>query len=169
MYDCDQTRMTKLRKYNTKSQKLNTEQVRQLYNDLMDGMTQSAAARKWDLSVIQVGRIARGESRANETGARQAPIPNFNRQFTEEEIAAGERALIDRLAQAAAEPPRVDAVAEFRAAAAAKRKAPSLYNDPPPSVPGEAEGSGLDRLQREIAQADPLAGLMDDSDKPTGD
>ena len=125
-------------------------------------------AREFGLSVVQVGRITRGESRGKETGASAANQRPSEIQITQADIDESLAKLAIKMGQ---QPTAVkkDAVAEFRAAAAAKRKAPSLYNDPPPSVPGEAEGSGLDRLQREIAQADPLDSLMNDVDKPTGD
>ncbi len=73
--------MTRMGRYNTKSAKLNTLQVKEMYNRLKNGeLTQGAAALEYGLGVIQVGRIARGESRANETGARSNAIPNFNTQ-----------------------------------------------------------------------------------------
>lgn len=146
----------KLRKYNTKSQKLTTEQVRQLFNELSDGMTQGAAARKWGLSVIQVGRIARGESRAAETGAGAAPVPNFNRQFDSDEIAASQAKMLAMLEGQPTTETKVDAVEAFRAAARAKREA------------GEPTGIGLERLQRESAsKLDEL--MTDDKQQETKD
>lgn len=70
--------MSKARQYNTKSAKLSTLQVREMYDRLAAGETQGSLAREYGLSVVQVGRIARGESRAQETGARENVIPNFN-------------------------------------------------------------------------------------------
>ncbi len=67
-----------MRKFNTKAMKLSTTQVQQLYDRLLQGETQGSLAREYRISVVQVGRIARGESRANETGANTQPVPNFN-------------------------------------------------------------------------------------------
>src|SRR5271165_515894 len=80
--------MPKMRAFNSKAQKLTTGQVREMYAELMEGATQSSCARKWGLSVIQVGRIARGESRASETGANESPVPNFNIEHRPQDIDA---------------------------------------------------------------------------------
>jgi hypothetical protein len=66
----------KMRQFNTRAQKLSTVQVKELYNRLLEGETQGSLAREYGLSVVQVGRIARGESRAQETGAGGNPVPN---------------------------------------------------------------------------------------------
>ena len=70
--------MSKLQPRNTRAAKLTDWQVREMYQELLDGATQGACARKWGISVIQVGRIARGEARAYATGALDNPVPNFN-------------------------------------------------------------------------------------------
>jgi hypothetical protein len=46
-----------------------------MYQRLLEGETQGSLAREYGISVIQVGRIARGESRAKETGAYDNPVP----------------------------------------------------------------------------------------------
>lgn len=63
--------MAKVRTYNTRSAKLTTAAVRELFQRLQEGETQGSLAREYGLSVVQVGRIARGESRAKETGAAE--------------------------------------------------------------------------------------------------
>jgi hypothetical protein len=65
-----------MRKFNTKAMKLSTSQVRQMYDRLLEGETQGSLAREYGVSVVQVGRIARGESRAMETGAHEKPVPD---------------------------------------------------------------------------------------------
>jgi hypothetical protein len=127
--------MAKMRKFNTKSAKLNTPQVQELYARLCEGETQGSLAREYGLSVIQVGRIARGESRAQETGANGAPVPNHNFQATQGEVdasAARVLALLDK-------PPTAG-------------KATSLYEDPPPEDPAERfmDRSALQRLTGDI-------------------
>src|SRR5271166_5773964 len=98
--------MAKMRAYNTKSMKLNTVQVKEMYNRLKNGeLTQGAAALEYGLGVIQVGRIARGESRANETGARVNPIPNFNAQQLSGDAEASLAKLRAIMDQPAAVPP----------------------------------------------------------------
>src|SRR5271166_866664 len=102
----------KMRKYNTKSMKIGSEQVREMYNRLLNGeLTQGQAAQIYGLGVIQVGRIARGESRAAETGARENPVPNFNIQVRPEDVAASVEKLNARMGG----------------------QPPSLYSSPPPT------------------------------------
>ena len=116
----------KMRKYNTKSMKVDSVRVKEMYNRLKAGeLSQGDAAREYGLGVIQVGRIARGESRAHETGALEDPVPNFNLQSHPDDIAAG----------------------QLRLKALLDKPAPKLYEDPPPEIPGEATGEGLNRLE----------------------
>jgi hypothetical protein len=90
--------MALMRKYNTKSAKLTTSQVQEMYGRLKNGeLTQGEAARLYGLGVIQVGRIARGESRAQETGAHSDPIPNFNLQTRPEDVQASGEEMLKRL------------------------------------------------------------------------
>jgi hypothetical protein len=88
--------MPKMRKFNSKAQKLSTPRVKEMYERLLEGETQGAMAREYGLSVIQVGRIARGESRAQETGA-QGPLPS-RQEMTEVDYEASAREVLSRLA-----------------------------------------------------------------------
>jgi hypothetical protein len=109
----------KARRYNTKSMKVGTEKVREMYNRLRAGeITQGQAALEYGLGVIQVGRIARGESRAAETGAHENPVPNFNLQIRPEDVEASMVRLRERLEGGAGTAPV---------------KPPSLYDSPPPT------------------------------------
>jgi hypothetical protein len=123
----------KARKYNTKSMKVGTEKVREMYNRLQAGeLTQGEAALIYGLGVIQVGRIARGESRAAETGARENPVPNFNLQVRPEE------------AEASAQ--------RYRERFMTEKAAPSLYDSPPPTADEDNSVAerAIDRLNDEL-------------------
>jgi hypothetical protein len=128
-----------MRQYNTKSAKLSLAQVREMYGRLRrHEMTQGEAALEYGLSVIQVGRIARGESRAQETGARDDRIPNLNQIANMESAAeASAREFKRRFGGEEAQ---------------ADKPAPSLYNDPPPPGYDDADPSAADRLTTDIAQ-----------------
>lgn len=89
--------MAKARKFNTKAMKISTARVKELYDRLLEGETQGSLAREYGLSVVQVGRIARGESRAAETGAAGQPVPNQNIQFSDSEIQASGESVMARL------------------------------------------------------------------------
>ena len=90
-----------MRRFNTKAMKLSTAGVREMYARLKAGeLTQGEAARIYGLGVIQVGRIARGESRAQETGAQGDEIPNAQGiQPTAGELAESMRLLDTKLGQ----------------------------------------------------------------------
>lgn len=122
----------KARRFNTKAMKVSTTQVQEMYQRLKSGeLTQGEAARIYGLGVIQVGRIARGESRAQETGALNDPVPNFNAQIDPGAIEAS--------------------AARLKTLLEASSKAPSLYSDPPPADDCEPSGAGMDKL-RALAQ-----------------
>lgn len=106
--------MGKMRAFNTKSMKISGQQVREMYQRLKNGeLTQGQAARLYGLGVIQVGRIARGESRAAETGANEDPVPNFNFQVQPGEAEASLARVKEKLNEVG--------------------KAPSLYESRPPT------------------------------------
>lgn len=109
-----------------RSAKITTDQVIAMYKELREGATQSSCALKYGLSVIQVGRIARGESRAQETGARENPILNSNITIRPEDVEASLE--------------RMKALMNVE-----ETKAPSLYNDPPPY--NETDSTVLKNLQ----------------------
>lgn len=54
--------MSKMRKYNTRSAKLSNSQVIEIRQHYADGWSQGRLAREFDMSVVQIGRIVRGES-----------------------------------------------------------------------------------------------------------
>ena len=90
--------MSKLKRFNTKATKLSTAGVREMYERLKRGeINQGQAARIYGLGVIQVGRIARGESRAAETGANGDEIENTQLQPTTREIDESKAKLVARL------------------------------------------------------------------------
>src|SRR5882724_5280004 len=108
-----------LRKYNTKSAKLSDAQAKEMYDRIKSGeLTQSEACRLYGLGIVQVGRIARGESRAQVTGARENPVPNFNLQVGQADINASIERFNARLVS-----PRLVVSTE---------PPPSLYDSPPP-------------------------------------
>lgn len=119
--------MAKMRSFNTKAMKVSTSKVKEMYNRMLSGeLNQREAALEYGIGVIQAGRIARGESRAQETGALSNPIPNFNmKPLTLEESMAETKRRMDE----------VEA-----------RKAPSLYSDPPPE--GYDDGVNPEALER---------------------
>jgi hypothetical protein len=53
----------KMRKYNTKSAKINATEVMELRQLAAEGMTHRELGDRYNLSAVQVGRIVRGESR----------------------------------------------------------------------------------------------------------
>jgi hypothetical protein len=91
--------MAKMRSYNTKGRKLDTAQVQEMYQRLLEGETQGSLAREYGISVIQVGRIARGESRAIETGANDRPVPNHQLQTPQLDVEGFESRIAARVAQ----------------------------------------------------------------------
>lgn len=92
--------MTQTRKFNTKAMKVGSAAVKEMYDRLAAGeLTQGEAARIYGLGVIQVGRIARGESRAQETGAHDRPVPSFNLQITQSEVEISAKRLATLLAE----------------------------------------------------------------------
>jgi hypothetical protein len=126
--------MTSLKRFNTKGTKLSTAGVREMYQRIKNReINQGEAARIYGLGVVQVGRIARGESRAQETGANEDPVPNYNLQ-----------------------PPRAAEVNASFAEVVRQlegEKAPSLYDSPPPPTDDEDQATAervLDRLNSEL-------------------
>jgi hypothetical protein len=115
-----------------------------MYLRLRSGeLTQGEAAQIYELGVIQVGRIARGESRAGATGARDDHIPNFNLLADPGAAQASEEAFVKRMAELAAKPK------------------PSLYSDPPPTE--EHRSEVLQQMQSDIAQH-PVTRVNDELD-----
>jgi hypothetical protein len=101
-----------LRKYNSKSAKLSDIRAKEMYDRIRSGeLTQGEACKIYRLGIVQVGRIARGESRAQVTGAHDDPVGNFNLQITQADIDASITKLQARL----------------------NAKPPSLYDSPPPT------------------------------------
>jgi len=118
-----------MRKYNTKSAKLSTTQVKEMYDRLQSGeINQGQACRIYGLGIVQVGRIARGESRAQETGAHDRPVPNFTLQVGQADIEASLARLKTRMA---AEPP-------------------SLYSSPPPTE--DEDNAAAERTRERLAE-----------------
>lgn len=129
--------MADYKRYNTRSSKLTIVEVRELrrlYHE--EGWSQGRLARKYDLSVVQVGRIVRGESQrsvpetADTTDSEvdpNAPAPSA------EEIAASlaKLAAIDS-AREAGDP--LEEILRKRGGANPLARRPA---DPPPRVDGE--------------------------------
>lgn len=120
-----------LRKYNTKSAKLSDLQAKEMYDRLKSGeLTQNEACRLYGLGIVQVGRIARGESRAQATGAHEQPVPNFNMQTKPVDVEASLARLKGLM----------------------ERAPPSLYDSPPPTEDEDqaAAERALNRLNDEL-------------------
>jgi hypothetical protein len=142
-----------LKRFNTKGTKLPTAGVKEMYARLQSGeLTQGEAARLYGLGVVQVGRIARGESRANETGARENPVPNFGLQTGPADVAAS----VEKLNRLMDEVPRA---------------VPSLYDSPPPTADEDqaAAERALSRLNEELKPTAKQQELRDELDKLKGD
>ncbi len=115
------------------------------------GWSQGRLAREYHLSVGQVGRIVRGES-----WQQFSTIPAGSSGVIDEEL--------QRRALAGGAPPTDEATlhAKMRAAhpelflAKYPGRTPSLYDDPPPVIEGEATGQGFSKLQHEL-EALPLS------------
>jgi hypothetical protein len=123
--------MAKMNRFNTKAMKLSTAGVREMYARLKAGeINQGEASRIYGLGVIQVGRIARGESRAQETGANGDEVQNNELRITEQEFDQGQARLFAKLnpgtIQPAAEPP----------------------HDAPPTLQQQKVSDELDKLEK---------------------
>ena len=139
-----------LRKYNTKSAKLSDARTKEMYDRIKSGeLTQNAACRLYGLGIVQVGRIARGESRAQETGALEEPVPNFNLQVIQTDVDASIARLNARMG----------------------KTAPSLYDSPPPTEDEDNEVAqrATERLAEELKPTPRQQQISDELDKFKGD
>lgn len=140
--------MAKMRPFNTKSRKLSTELVKEMYQRLVNGeLTQGQAARIYGLGVIQVGRIARGESRAQETGAGENPVPSFNMQILPQEIENSKAELLRRFESKANE------------------SKGSWYDQPPPYEEPEMAPETLVKLDKALKNVALEPQIKDELDK----
>ena len=83
--------MAKLRTFNARSAKLTGEQILEIRDLYEAGWSQGRLAREFKMSVVQIGRIVRGESWAKLGGARAEQVLVEDPPSTEEVEASAER------------------------------------------------------------------------------
>jgi hypothetical protein len=139
---------------NNRAAKLTGEQVvemRERYKTER-GLSQSMLAREYDCSINTIARILSGQTwrhllRGEEPQVYRPPINARPPIINDERIEASKQLLQEKLRSS-------QTVVQFSGA----KKAPSLYNDPPPTLAeDEAAGqAGVARLNRELDGPEPL-------------
>jgi len=130
-------------KGNRNAKKLTGEQVMEIRERYgIPGVTQPMLAREYGVSLPTIANILNYVTWQNPSYSPPSPRPPLKAPPAPQSAVEASMAKISRMDLGPLK----------------ERKAPSLYNDPPPEIPGEPTGEGLARFNKEAAKLPPQVG-----------